>query len=636
MAELQELGIPFVPSAPVDYASETPTETPAGPLTPGLTNATRLHHQAIKLTFVPNQYCNLGCKYCYLGDLTENRDTYDDVVAQFHQIARHLEHQGILIDALLLHGAEISLLPQPVLRELFQAYFDYRETFRGELKALGRRTTSPIHIKTNLYNFHVLRPLYEEFRVSISGSFDLPFSLHEELRVTKKGKSTLQRTRDNVLALATYPYGKGISCVVGTQHLARIDEFIADIEWLDAHGFDMCTDFYIMFAYDSANSHFKSQLSQAQMVEFLHRLQQHFAGTKFERAIYYEWFKEFTHDYCTSQINCGANNFLVQKDGDVYPCHRGQAEPDLKFGNIVALGMPELVKSGVETIRNYEANNEPLSQECQQCEWFYLCMAGCPIERNNTRGNRSYTCALQQELYKAQPKRFPPMPERSRMLVDEFIRANQPDIYQDLSVPRLMKFNPEILDPDNALPALIERDPVLQEFFRPGAITLVVDGQAIELHSSHLYGSMPQVTLRPDSQVFVSVAKSYWALNGGNDSSNAVKVQLLNDTQVVYGDEQRTKMSHIATMDAYPAQLIELTDAYLLDLRPFLQMHSPTFLEGFGNLLSITTLRAREYHYSKHGKNAFYHLETLNLPFPEFRFAWEAQPVVQLKQPDNL
>ena len=81
MAELQELGIPFVPSAPVDYASETPTETPAGPLTPGLTNATRLHHQAIKLTFVPNQYCNLGCKYCYLGDLTENRDTYDDVVA---------------------------------------------------------------------------------------------------------------------------------------------------------------------------------------------------------------------------------------------------------------------------------------------------------------------------------------------------------------------------------------------------------------------------------------------------------------------------------------------------------------------------------------------------------------------------
>lgn len=581
----------------------------------------QLFHQAIKLTFVPNQYCNLGCSYCYLGDLTENRDTYDDVVSQFHAIAGHLEHQGILIDALLLHGAEISLLPQPVLRELFQAYFDYRERFKSELKALGRRTHSPIHIKTNLYNFHVLRPLYEEFQVSISGSFDLPFSLHEELRTTKQGKSTLKRTLDNVLLLKDYPYPKGISCVVGKPHLLRIDEFIENIEWLDAQGFDMCTDFYIMFAYDSANAHYKSQLTQEEMVEFLNRLREHFKGTKFERAIYYEWFKEFTHDYCTNQINCGTNNFLAQKDGDVYPCHRGQAEPDLKFGNITQLGMPELVASGEKTIQLYEAANEPLSKECQECPWFYLCFAGCPIERNNTRGNKSYTCALQKELYKAQPNRFPPKPEFSRRQVDAFLRQNQPHVLDNLSVPRLMNFNPELLDPANSLASLIQRDATLQEMFRPGAIKLVVNGQATDLFSSHLFGRMTQVSLRPSDRVFVSVDKAYWALNGG-DLGNAIKVQLLSDAPVVYGDEQRTKMSHVATMDAYPAQLQELSDAWILDLTPFLQLHAPGFLPDFGNLISVTTLRAREYHYSKHGKNAFYHLETINLPFPEFRFSW--------------
>ncbi|MEJ6013490.1 SPASM domain-containing protein [Corynebacterium sp. H127] len=584
----------------------------------------QLFHQAIKLTFVPNQYCNLGCSYCYLGDLTENRDTYDDVVSQFHLIAGHLEHQGILIDALLLHGAEISLLPQPVLRELFQAYFDYRERYRSELKALGSRTLSPIHIKTNLYNFHVLRPLYEEFRVSISGSFDLPFSLHHELRTTKQGKSTLQRTRDNVLLLKDYPYAKGISCVVGKEHLRRIAEFIADIEWLDEHGFDMCTDFYIMFAYDSANSSYVSQLDQEEMVAFLRALQEHFHGTKFERAIYYEWFKEFTHGYCTNQINCGENNFLVQKDGDVYPCHRGQAEPALKFGNMVQLGMPELIDAGSRTIAQYEANNEPLSQECRACPWFYLCFAGCPIERNNTRGSRAYTCSLQKELYKAQPKRFPPKPAESRRLVDAFIRQNQPHIYDDLTVPRLMNFNPELLDPVNALPNLISRDPTLQEMYRLGAIKLVVNGQATDLFSSHLYGRMTQVTLRPDDAVFIAVDKAYWQVNGGGDASNAVKVQLLSDAPVVYGDEQRTKMSHVATLDAYPAQLQELADAWLLDLTPFLVLHAPGFLPDFGNLISVTTLRAREYHYSKHAKNAFYHMETINLPFPEFRFSWKA------------
>ncbi|MFV8381233.1 hypothetical protein [Corynebacterium hindlerae] len=65
-----------------------------------------------------------------------------------------------------------------------------------------------------------------------------------------------------------------------------------------------------------------------------------------------------------------------------------------------------------------------------------------------------------------------------------------------------------------------------------------------------------------------------------------------------------------------------LADARLLEFTPFLQLHSPGFLPDFGTLIPVTTLRAREYHYAKHGKNAFYHLETINLPFPEFRFSW--------------
>ncbi|WP_240309229.1 hypothetical protein [Corynebacterium pollutisoli] len=104
-----------------------------------------LFHRAIKLTFVPNQFCNLGCTYCYLGDLTNNRDDPADVVAEFSRICDHLAHQSILIDQLLLHGAEISTLPEPVLRELFAFYTAYRRTHRLELKALargGRRSTS--------------------------------------------------------------------------------------------------------------------------------------------------------------------------------------------------------------------------------------------------------------------------------------------------------------------------------------------------------------------------------------------------------------------------------------------------------------------------------------------------------------
>ena len=36
-------------------------------------------HKVESLVFVPNRYCNFGCKYCYLGDLTKNTDKYDDI-----------------------------------------------------------------------------------------------------------------------------------------------------------------------------------------------------------------------------------------------------------------------------------------------------------------------------------------------------------------------------------------------------------------------------------------------------------------------------------------------------------------------------------------------------------------------------
>ena len=36
----------------------------------------------IVLVYVPNQYCNYGCKYCYLGKLTDNTDKYSDITSK--------------------------------------------------------------------------------------------------------------------------------------------------------------------------------------------------------------------------------------------------------------------------------------------------------------------------------------------------------------------------------------------------------------------------------------------------------------------------------------------------------------------------------------------------------------------------
>lgn len=62
----------------------------------------------------------------------------------------------------------------------------------------------------------------------------------------------------------------------------------------------------------------------------------------------------------------------------------------------------------------------------------------------------------------------------------------------------------------------------------------------------------------------------------------------------------------------------------VVDLTDFLRERRRTFLPEFGKLLSVTTVKAREYHYATHARNAFHHLETVDLPFHEFRFSYEA------------
>lgn len=133
---------------------------------------------------------------------------------------------------------------------------------------------------------------------------------------------------------------------------------------------------------------------------------------------------------------------------------------------------------------------------------------------------------------------------------------------------------------------------------------------------------MTQAALSPEDEVRLHVATDLWNLNAGEGALNAVKLQLLRDERVVYGDEQREKMEHVATVDLYPAELVRTDAGWSLDLAPFLRQHAHLLLPGYGNLLAVTTLKAREYHYAKHARNAFYHLETVNLPFHEFRFSY--------------
>ena len=574
------------------------------------------------LTYVPNSYCNFGCKYCYLGKLTEKDNTPEDSVKNLEKIIEEYENSNILINHITFHGAEITTLPNATLDKLFTVCRNYYNSHLMELRDY-RITRPSIGVKTNLYRYDKVRDIFNKHNIATSCSIDLPFKHHREFRVLKDGSDTFDKVYSNILLLNQDTEGNfTMSCTIGIKALEHIDEFIKDIEHLDSIGIDMCRNFYIMFIYDSAYSKVKTGMTDEEQGIFFDKLLEHFKGTKFEQAIYYSWFREFPVGYCTNEANCGKNNYLVQKNGDVYPCHRGQAVPELKFGNILQDSFEDITKTGTNSIANYDNNNLPLHNDCLECNWFHYCNMGCPISRRDINYNKSYTCTVQRKLYKAQPERFPEDPIAAAIARDSYIKSMMPNYYYSTNVPKLMKNNTEFYDPKNSLESIILRDKLLMELYNPSNIKLGINGEFIDLFSSLLYDKTMSVTMYNSDDLKLFLSNDYIGIN--NTEDNNILLMILSKDTVVYGDEQRTKMQHIEHIEIDLKNTEKVEEGYLVDLHKVLESIKDKIpREDMWYEMFITTKDARRYHYDKHSKNAFYHIETINLPFHSFYFSYK-------------
>lgn len=574
------------------------------------------------LVFVPNSYCNFGCSYCYLGKLTDTKSGYSDIADKLRETLNKYEESKILVNDISFHGAEVTTLSRPILDEIFSISREYLNTHTMDLKALTNNADGYISIKTNLYNYDKVADLIAKYNVFTSCSIDLPFSHHRKFRVFKDGSDTFDKVYNNLLLLNKNTNGKFVmSCTIGKYALEHIDEFIENIEHLDSIGINMRRNFYIMFIYDSAYSKVKTGMTDEEQGIFYDKLLEHFKGTKFEQAIYYSWFREFPIGYCTNEANCGGHNFLVQKNGDVYPCHRGQAVSGLKFGNVFEESLDTIMGTGAKTMANYEDNNIPLHNDCLECDWFHYCNMGCPISRRDINYNKSYTCTVQRKLYGSQPERFPKNPISAAIARDSYIRTMMPTYYYTTNVPKLMKNNPEFYDPKNSLESIISRDLKLQELYADGTIKLILNNEAIDLFSSLTFDKEMSVTMYHNDNLQLFISKRY--INFNKQENDKIFLMLLSKDMVTYGDEQRNKMQHLKHFEIDFEDATEIENGYLVNLNTVLDSIQDLIprTDMWYNLF-ITTKGARAYHYEKQAKNGFYHIETLNLPFHSFYFSY--------------
>ena len=564
----------------------------------------------IHLLYVPTMACNMSCKYCYLEDNTKDIKTEHKPLETLQYAIEKLRESNIIPFNISLHGGEVTTLSKEDFHDIIQFISNYYEQNKEIITKAGFKIGSP-HIKTNLYDLEKHIDTIKEFNVSISGSLDLPLRMHDEYRVTKNNQKTLERILKNIELLNELPNKKKVSSTIFQEHYPYLEEIIEDIKYLDQNTSLDMNDFNFMIGFDFNSNGLLHGLGEKEQVELFHRMHQEFDGTNLDDGVNGAWFNEFGPDYCTNCDNCGEKFFLLEKNGDMYSCVRGQKQEDFYYGNIYENTPEEILETAFNKIF-LNHNQKELNPDCLNCGYLYICKTGCPFVKKIYQTNKSYTCLLQQELYKK--------------------RGYEKDFDNRYAYEYLCKMHPEELEnihikEERGYPTLeeiIDKDPQLKYIYDDSSFILSIDKEEHPLKSQILRRTREIVSIADQSDIRLYVKKNIILEQSEYPENNSLYIILLSGDTIQYGDEGRTKQKHIMSHQIYKNVLdqnpSDKEGYYCISLNHLLKDYKEYLSKEFPNNLLFTTTDLRNVHYLKQKNNAYYHIQAINLPFQNIEF----------------
>lgn len=199
----------------------------------------------------------------------------------------------------------------------------------------------------------------------------------------------------------------------------------------------------------------------------------------------------------------------------------------------------------------------------------------------------------------------------------------------DVAGPAGVQLPEGLADDRNSLRALIADDPALAELYGDGAFVLEMGGELVPLVSPLLRDRSTWYSLAPGDRIVLHVRRSLFAVNCQDVVYNALFLQLQRDTPVVDGDEQRTKQAPVFSYQLFANTLKDSerlgADYLMADISGIIELHRDHYHVGVLNNLVFCTLGLRDYHYQKQQDNAYYHIQAINLPFPNLEFHYLTQ-----------
>ena len=373
-------------------------------------------------------------------------------------------------------------------------------------------------------------------------------------------------------------------------------------------------DFNFMVGFDYDSKGILHHMTEQEQVNFYKRMHQEFDGTDLENGVNGPWFDEFGPDYCSNCDNCGEKFFLLEKNGDIYSCVRGQKHQDYYYGNIYKNTIEEILTTAYKKIF-INHNKLPLNEECTKCGYLYLCKTGCPFVKNNYHANKSYTCLLQQQMYK----------DRNYQK-DEY---NDEFVYQYVNKMRIedsSKYIPtkKLNNEYPTLEEIIKTDNKLKYIYDANSFILKIDNIEYRLESQITKKTRDLIYITPKSSLKIYMKKELINEICDYPENNSLYIMILSGNLVTYGDELRTKQRHIVTHQIYKGVLDHITsdkdEFYMYDISNLIKEYKQEYSLDNPNNIFFTTSSLRDYHYVKQKNNVYYNIQAINLPFQNIKF----------------
>ena len=174
------------------------------------------------------------------------------------------------------------------------------------------------------------------------------------------------------------------------------------------------------------------------------------------------------------------------------------------------------------------------------------------------------------------------------------------------------------------LKELIEEDPKLKYIYDNECFKIKIDNIIYNLSSQILNRVRNIVYISYNSKIIIYIKNNILNELCDYPNNNSLYMMLLSGNNIIYGDEQREKQAHIMTHQIYKGVLeknkSDMEEYFMLDITNILKEYYKYLSMEKPNNLFFTTQALRDYHYSKQKNNAYYHIDSINLPFQNIEF----------------